>query len=317
MSNSYPIEVTPPDITRWRAANTGIDYVHTFDSGKPGPHVLVGALMHGNEICGAVAVDRLLAENTRPVRGKLTFAFHNVGAYSRFSESTKKDTRFVDEDMNRVWNDEILNSGRDTAEIGRARDLRPLLLTVDRLLDIHSMGTHCEPLLLVHGLAKERAFVREMAYPKNVVCGSGHVKGRRLIEYAPFNDAANEKVAVLIECGQHWSKSSAAVALDMALWFMAASGAIDESYAKARASGPKPARQRIMEVTGGVSAETAEFRFVEKFIGLERFAKKGAVVAMDGGKTVVTPHDDCVLIMPTQNPRKGERVLRFAREVAG
>lgn len=311
----YPIEVVAPDIVPWRTGNTGIDYVHTFDSGKPGPHVLVGALMHGNEICGAVALDFLLREKVRPIRGKLTFAFHNVTAYGRFSAATKKDTRFVDEDMNRVWLDEILDSPRDSVELLRARELRPLLRTVDRLLDIHSMGTHCLPLLLCHGLEKERRFVRELAYPMTVVCGSGHIKGCRLIEYAPFNDKATDKVAVLVECGQHWSKSSSDIALDTALYFLDATGAVEPGFVKAHANGPKPPRQRILEVTGGASAETTEFRFVDKFIGLEQFPKKGTVIAMDGGKAVVTPHDDCILVMPTQIPKKGERVLRFAREV--
>lgn len=38
-----------------REGNTGVDYVHRFDSGVPGPHVLFNALTHGNEFCGMVA----------------------------------------------------------------------------------------------------------------------------------------------------------------------------------------------------------------------------------------------------------------------
>jgi len=56
----YPTEYPVPDIAAYRRGNTGVDYVHTFDSGVPGPHVLVNALTHGNEICGAIVVDRLL-----------------------------------------------------------------------------------------------------------------------------------------------------------------------------------------------------------------------------------------------------------------
>ena len=43
--------------------------------------------------------------------------------------------------------------------------------------------------------------------------------------------------------------------------------------------------------------------------------KAGTVVARDGGNDVTTPHDKCILIMPRRVPVKGERVLRFAREV--
>ena len=53
MAEHHPIEVRPPDITAYRASPTGVDYVHVFDSGQPGPTVMVQALTHGNEFCGA------------------------------------------------------------------------------------------------------------------------------------------------------------------------------------------------------------------------------------------------------------------------
>ena len=40
---NYAVELTPPDIEPYRAGNTGIDYVTTFDSRVAGPHVLVTA----------------------------------------------------------------------------------------------------------------------------------------------------------------------------------------------------------------------------------------------------------------------------------
>ena len=42
-----------PDITPYRAGTHGLAYVHTLHSDKPGPHVCINALTHGNEICGA------------------------------------------------------------------------------------------------------------------------------------------------------------------------------------------------------------------------------------------------------------------------
>ena len=55
----YPIELQKPDIRWWKTGTHGVDYVHTFDSGVPGPHVMINALTHGNELCGAIAVDAL------------------------------------------------------------------------------------------------------------------------------------------------------------------------------------------------------------------------------------------------------------------
>ena len=49
------LEVLPRDLSAYRQGNIGIDYVHRFESGQAGPHVLINALTHGNEICGMVA----------------------------------------------------------------------------------------------------------------------------------------------------------------------------------------------------------------------------------------------------------------------
>ena len=62
----YPVELTPPDIEPYRAGNTGIEYVTTFTAAAPGPHVMVCALTHGNEICGAIAIDKLFRAGIRP-----------------------------------------------------------------------------------------------------------------------------------------------------------------------------------------------------------------------------------------------------------
>ena len=86
-SDTYPIEIDPPDLSPYRAGNTGIDYVTRFDSGVAGPHVLATALVHGNELCGAVALDFLLRANVRPQRGTLTLAFCNVAAFDNFDRA--------------------------------------------------------------------------------------------------------------------------------------------------------------------------------------------------------------------------------------
>ncbi|CAG9222075.1 hypothetical protein BGLA2_310018 [Burkholderia gladioli] len=77
---AYPIEVEFPDIGVHAEGNTGIAHVHSFDSGAPGPRVMVNALTHGNEVCGAIVVDALLRASLRPRRGRLTLAFANVAA---------------------------------------------------------------------------------------------------------------------------------------------------------------------------------------------------------------------------------------------
>ena len=44
-------------------------------------------------------------------------------------------------------------------------------------------------------------------------------------------------------------------------------------------------------------------------------AKGGTLLARDGDAEVVTPYDNCVLIMPTRRPKKGETAVRLGRFV--
>jgi len=310
------VELEAPDISPWRDGNAGVDFVHRFDSGRPGPDAVVNAVMHGNELCGAIALDRLLRAGVRPTRGCLTLCFVNHEAYGRFDPADPTRSRFVDEDMNRLWTVDRLDAPAATVEAMRAKALRPIFDRADRLLDIHSMGTRSQPILLVHGLPKERRFARAMEYPPTVACGSGHVQGRRLIDYGPFNDPAADKIAVLVECGHHWSRETAVVALDSALHFLRSLDMLDPGFFREHVHDHSPAPQSMLDVTHGYTIRTDDFYFTARFDGLERFAKAGEVFAVDGGEEIGTPYDDCVLVMPNHRAVKGQRAFRLARPVA-
>ena len=310
---SYPIELQAPDISAYQHGNIGVDYVHRFDSGKPGPHVCVNAVMHGNEICGAITLDHLLNAQLRPKRGVLTLCFVNVGAFLTFNPHAPGESRFIDEDMNRVWVEDRLDGNEQSAELHRARALRPIFDSVDYLLDIHSMSTFSEPILLCNGLASERELARKMTYPRTVACGSGHIVGKRLIEYTPFNDTTNDKTALLIECGQHWARDTGPAALDSTLYFLGALDMLPDGFLDAHVTTATPPAQQMLDVTHGYITKTDHFEFAQTFVGLEEFPDEGTLIATDGEETIRTPYPRCVLIMPHAIRAKNRRVLRFAR----
>jgi len=47
--------------------------------------------------------------------------------------------------------------------------------------------------------------------------------------------------------------------------------------------------------------------------GMMCIAHGDTLIARDGEREIRTPHDDCVLIMPTRRPRKGETAVRLGR----
>jgi predicted deacylase len=314
-NDDYPIELAAIDISRYRAGNAGVEYVTRFDSAKPGPHVVVSAVVHGNELCGAIALDLLFREKVRPLKGTLTLVFCNVAAYLGFDPRRPSASRFVDEDFNRVWSPEVLEGPRKSVELERARELMPIIEQADFLLDIHSMQHATAPLMMCGPLEKGRRFAREIGAPEIVVSDAGHAAGRRMRDFGGFGDPASKKNALLIECGQHWERASADVAIDTLARFLGRLGVVDRSFVERHVRNGKPLEQRVIEVTDSVTIHSDGFTFAKDYRGLEIVPKRGTEIGRDGNKPVLTPYDGCVLIMPSRRLSKGQTAVRLGRFV--
>lgn len=318
MSNAfpeYPIEIEFPDLQPYSASNTGIPYVHSFSAPADGPHVMINALTHGNEVCGAIVVKALLDLGLKPRCGKLTLSFANVEGYQRFDPLQPDASRFVDQDLNRVWTSAVLdNSKLDSSELRRARAMLPVIDTVDLLLDIHSMHERSAPLIVSGPLAKGIALARELNIPQHVISDAGHPEGRRMRDYGAFGDDASARNALLIECGQHWEAAAVTVAKHSTARFLLLAGVIERGDLPDD-WWPQPlAASIVIQVTQAVVASSMDFRFAAAYTGLETFAEQGTVIAWNDGQPVVTPYPDCVLVMPSlRQLRPGVTVVRFGR----
>lgn len=322
MTDSPRFDLPAPDIAAWRAGNTGTEGVWQFDSGRPGRHVLISALIHGNELCGAWAIQGLLESGLRPQAGRLTLAFCNLAAFDRFDAAQHDTARFVDEDMNRQWSDARIDAA-DTLERRRCAALRPFVRDADWLLDLHSMHEPCAPLLLTGMQPRNLQLARAMAAPEHIVIDAGHKDGTRMRDYGRFGlpDAqAGDSRSLLVECGFHGDPASRAVAQDQCLRFLQAAGVVDGAELARLLPGwrlPDAPRQWALEVTGPVVAKSERFAFTQPFTGLEVIAQAGTVIGDNDGESVTTPYDDCVLVMPsTRQARAGVSVVRFARRRA-
>lgn len=320
MTDALPtVELTPPDIAPYRHGNTGVDYVTTLTADEPGPHVALLALMHGNEVAGAIALDALFRMGLRPRRGRLTLAFGNVAAYRSFDARAPYSSRAIDEDMNRVWSPARLDGIETSMELQRARQLRPVLESAEILLDLHSMTGDTAPLTLCGRTRRGQALAKALGYPAWIVADGGHAAGPRLIDYGPFAEPDGsrpdgDRTAILIECGQHWRQETAVVALESCLRLLLILDMVDADLVRPRLR-QRDEPQRVVEVTEAVTAGSDSFRFADNFIGLEILPKAGSLVGWDGDRAIRTPYDQCVLIMPVRRPKLGQTAVRLGRIV--
>jgi predicted deacylase len=307
----FKVRLVRPDISRCIVGNSGIPAVTTRHSGRPGPHVALLSLMHGNEIGGAIVLDHLIRVGLTPTRGSLSFGFINVAAFDRFDPKRPTASRFIDEDMNRVWDEAVLDGPRHSVELDRARELRPFVDTVDVLLDLHSMLWPSEALILSGTPPKGQALAAAIGTPRLVVSDHGHVNGRRLIDYTRFSKADTAPVAALVEAGQHWEQTT----VDTMLASVA--GLLRHLDLVARGAPlpppPVPAPTRLATVTTAVTAMTANFAFVQAYRGGDIIPRRNTLIAKDGETEIRTPHDDCLLVMPSLRPSRGHTAVRLGR----
>jgi succinylglutamate desuccinylase len=303
----FPVHIPTPDISPWLAGNTGIPGFTTRDSGKPGPHVVLISLTHGNEIAGAAVLDQMLRAGTGPATGKLTFGFANTAAFARFDPARPIASRFVEEDLNRVWDDIQLFGIRRSLELDRAREIRPLIDSADIVLDLHSMLWPSDPLLLCGPATRGRDLALAIATPSMVVADQGHAGGKRLIDYGRFTEAACPAACILVEAGQHWEPATITQMRATIGALLHHTGQIPQFPPPAQAT------PSFAEVTHVITAKTNRFVFERNFRGGERIARANTLIAHDGDTEIFTPYDNCLLIMPSHKPSHGHTAIRLAK----
>ena len=115
--------------------------------------------------------------------------------------------------------------------------------------------------------------------------------------------------ALLVECGYHFEAASIDVALLAARRFLDVTGVCPGLCPQ-----PPCAQPRAVRVVDTVTIGSDDFGFTADWQSMQTIARAGTVIAVDGGRPVVTPCDDCVLVMPSvRQARAGVTVVRFAR----
>jgi predicted deacylase len=297
------VRLSPPDLSPWLGGE--VRGVVTRDSGLAGPHAAVVALMHGNEIGGAIVLEALLRSGLSPARGRLSFILANPDAYARFDPADPTASRFLEEDMNRLWASDVLAGPPRSLELRRAQALLPVLRTVDLLLDLHSMLLQPEPILLLRAAGASLGLAQEVGVPSLVVADHGHPTGLRLIDHAQFVDGPGR--ALLLEAGLHWEPATVDCMRVATLRFLAAAGMI---------AGPPPpaaAPQRVAQVTHTIVPQSHRFAFAQRVRGGEVIAEEGTLLATDGNEEIRTPYPDCLLVMPAPRAVRGHTAVRLAR----
>ena len=303
----FAVGLDTPDLRPWLGGNCGIPGVWSFTAAAPGKHLALVALTHGNEIAGAIVLADLLAAGIQPERGRLSVIFANIEAFQTFDPENPTATRYLEEDLNRLWGEDRLQSPRDSREMRRVRTLLPVIESADVLVDLHSMLWPSDPLTLVADAQPAIQLGLSLGTPRLTVADPGHIAGRRLVDHARFTTPGSSAAAVLVEAGQHWEASTVGAMTQTARRAFGLCGILGPAPA------PLPEPPMLARVTETVTACSHNFMFLREFRGGEVIPEAGTVIAQDGAREIRTPHDNCLLVMPTPIAPRGHTAVRLAR----
>jgi predicted deacylase len=311
MHATDPLQLLPRDLGAYRQGNTGVDYVHRFESGRPGPHVLINALTHGNEFCGMVAATHLLDSEVRPKIGTLTVSFANVQAYGTFDPADPLKSRLLVHNLNRIWSREWLDGNETSPELKRAREMRPVVAAADHILDIHSTAQPVQPFWVYPGFERNARAAVAIGVPEiHLVMPAGMNTGTPLIQHGRHGQEDHHGVALVAECGQHFLRSSGELATEVTMRFLAHFGLVD-----ADAEWAKPKSPRRYELLATPVIKTGQVKFARPVVGLETFSK-GELIVTDGEEEVRAPCDDCTIFMPARVHVPGRELVYLTRPLA-
>ncbi len=283
------------------------DNIHTprvigrHQGADAGPCVIIVAAIHGNEPTGIDAAQRVLgalAEAGIPFRGDLHAFRGNLTALGQ-------DRRYVDKDLNRIWDAAAIHALRHGGTGGELEsedhELLALWAVIEEaigeargdvlLVDLHTSSAASTPFIVMgkDGLLETNGW----RLPVPVIIDEQGLLRGLLVNFIHSRGHA----ALAFEAGQHGTEQSIDIHA-MAIWrFLAASGAIDREHLPPPAADSvvravpavRPARRLKLTYRHAIDPRD-EFAMLPGFRNFD-FVQEGQLLAHDRSGEIHAPAD--------------------------
>jgi succinylglutamate desuccinylase len=252
--------------------------------GEGTPEVAVVGAVHGDEPCGAQAIERLLAEAPAVERPVKCIVVNE--------EARERGVRYVDEDLNRAFPgdpDAATHEGRLAAAL--RQELRGCVT-----LSMHSTQSYDRPFAVVGAVDPLAEGVCPYLSIDALVEADDFTEGR-LVEHAEV---------VEVECGRQGSEAAAQNAYRLTREFLGAVGALPAEGEEPETAVPVYQLRRLIPKAAGDVHEV----FVENF---ERVAE-GAEFAASDGETLVAEEPFYPVLL---SPYGYQDVFGYAADLVG
>lgn len=295
--------------------------IYTYAGMHPGRSLLVLGAVHGNEICGTRAIERILSElqsgALRVVRGSLSL----VPVTNRMAYEAHR--REGDRNLNRNLAPTATPSDNEDRI---ANELCPLLRRHEVLLDLHSFHSPGEPFVMLgpednaghlepfaHAQDEEGFAVRLGVSPALDgwldTYATGATRRGGSVRYGMGTTEYMRSVGgwgVTLECGQHDDAQAPAVAYRAIRHALAHLGLIEEAAPEANLS------MQMLRLEAVVDRLAPEDRFARPWTSFEQLAPEEVIGWRADGEEVRAPAQGSI-VFPNMNAVPGAEWFYFAR----
>ena len=257
--------------------------------------------MHGNEPCGAAAIQRIASAfkegALEPAKGTVFLIHANPEA----SSQGRRHSRGGD-DLNRLWDFEFTETLRREAwgyEHHRVLELKEVLGELDLFLDLHSARTPTPPFGISNGEASIDDIAKEVGI--SFLVQSWYGLADKVI--TGFLKLAGVP-ALSVECGSHDDPEISDTAHRIAMNFLRVTGAIDDG------NETNGTEVRTVHVVETITKPSDEFGFGAPWKGFQQL-EPGTLVGRDR-VTEIRVSRPCYAVLPNEDVEIGEDVIYLA-----
>jgi succinylglutamate desuccinylase len=269
-----------------------------------GPRVVLFGGVHGDELSGVHAVEKLFFDlfvgTRRLQQGSLTLARGNEQAFAA-------ERRYLKHNLNRLFREEYgPEIDRTSYEFNRAQELKTVLHDCDYFLDLHSAPIAQEPFMVAEQAAV--GFYSKLGIPRIMTGWSKFSSGAIGGDAENYANAHGAKSATL-ESGSHFDKRSNDVAYRSIVSLLSLLDMI-------AGTPPAPRPLEIVDVYAVVTKESDDFRYAGQVDNFQ-FIEKGKSFGFQSGRPITVSEDSYLLIpMKPEDTRIHEEVCYLGRKVA-
>lgn len=263
----------------------------TINSNQPGPTITIIGGIHGNERCGVNAIKRILPE-LKITKGKVHFLFGNPRAI-------KADVRFTEQNLNRMFRNDLKESIKNSYEYQRALYIKEFLDQSNVCLDLHASYTQPS---FSFAISEVNANHITKFLPVKVICQNMDPFEPGGTDGYMFNQG---KIGICVECGYLADPASDEIAYQSIETTLQVLGMTEHSNLV------ETSHQQTFSIFDVYHSKTDNFRLNQTWADFEKISQ-GTEIGQDG-EYKISAKTDCYIVFARNLKKAGEEAFLLAK----